>query len=49
MILAYVANNANKSLIDVGCCMGTDIRTLIAHGYPARVGYEEMTIIGFQD
>ena len=30
---------AKEALIDVGCCMGTDIRTLIADGYPARVRY----------
>ena len=28
---------AKETLIDVGCCMGTDIRTLITDGYPAHV------------
>ena len=49
MILADLASNAKKSLIDVGCCMGTDIRTLIAHGYPAHVGYEKTIISGIED
>ncbi|KAL9126119.1 MAG: hypothetical protein Q9217_004780 [Psora testacea] len=34
-ILSDVAVMSSKTLIDVGCCMATDIRTLIAHGYPA--------------
>ena len=38
-VLADVADMAGKTLIDVGCCMGTDIRALVARGYPAHVGY----------
>lgn len=45
-ILADVPNTATsqKTLIDVGCCMGTDIRTLIAHGYPAHVGHQKAQV-----
>ena len=45
MILADLAIHANKTLVDVGCCTGTDIRTLIAHGYPAHVGHVKTVII----
>ncbi|KAL2037668.1 hypothetical protein N7G274_009613 [Stereocaulon virgatum] len=33
-VLLIVAQTPSKTLIDVGCCMATDIRTLITHGYP---------------
>jgi len=36
-VLSDVADAPLKTLIDVGCCMATDIRTLIADGYPANV------------
>lgn len=39
-ILANFAKRPKKTLIDVGCCRGTDIRRLMARGYPAHVCYK---------
>ena len=35
-VLSDVITSPSRTFVDVGCCMGTDLRTLISHGYPAR-------------